>query len=282
MPDLQFALLHHFPAAISTQLRELFSTKLPKKSRKHLQQLVNTYQSVLITMGSTLLAELWDSVRNHDLVLNATQKTTIAQYFNQNAFNYQSFDWLLLIDNCISAFQSHFKLMPLEKNQIKDKAFYHILFHHFPNGLRQNAEIETANQYLLDMFEELLRKSIDSEKIAIFCKKSEEHLTNVLKALSVLTHYKMAVIKEIRVNKFKHTPASYNHQVVALNSNLIDHLEKDKQRALDKFTETCSVQLFQDDFSNGVNLFPFVIDKHSFKKAAKLKNLFLCLQRRKR
>ena len=55
---------------------------------------------------------------------------------------------------------------------------------------------------------------------------------------------------------------------------MIDHLEKDKYRALDNFTETCSVQLFQDDFSNGVNLFPFVIDKHSFKKAANSKTYF--------
>ena len=276
LPDLQFALLNYFPASISTQLRELFSTKLQKRSRKHLQQLVNTYQSVLITTGNTLLAELWDAVKKHDLVLNDAQKATIAQYFNQNAFNYQSFDWLLLIDDSIAAFHKHFKLAPLEKNLIKDKPFYHIIFHHFPNGLRQSTSIETANQYLLDMFEELQKKSIDSEKIAIFCKKSEEHLTLVLKELSVLTHYKMAVIKEIQVNKFRHSPASYSHKVVALNSNLIEHSESDNQRvrALDNFTETCSVQLFQDSFSNGVNLFPFVIDKHSFKKAANSKTYF--------
>ena len=51
-------------------------------------------------------------------------------------------------------------------------------------------------------------------------------------------------------------------------------MEKDIQRSLDNFTETCSVQLFQDNFSNGVNLFPFLIDKHSFKKAANSKTYF--------
>jgi hypothetical protein len=98
------------------------------------------------------------------------------------------------------------------------------------------------------------------------CSDAETNLTTVLTSFNFLAGYKMISIKSIDYSEMRNTRPQYIYNYtdlcgIDIKSNR--NTDQEKVKYEDSPINTDAVFLFKDDYKQGLNLFPFIIDMNA-------------------
>ncbi|MEL6254774.1 MAG: CHAT domain-containing protein [Bacteroidota bacterium] len=258
----RMAILNNFPAPIAENLRKLLVPLGDEEEGydviglPRIKQLAKTYQVLFEFLSFTLLAQLWEAkYKDVKLQLNQELQAKIRNFLYQSIEDRKKFKFLPFI---------HLLLNLLEETEVK----------YFVEELKalsllsdEGSPYKKACEYF-----DLLRDRIHAEEILPVnyieeCKRAEEALAELFSEHGYLTRYTLATIKNIDVQKFRHTPeASFKHVVIRL-IDLLGGMEEEDE-TLDRFLDNQSVLLLKEnedeDITGFLNLSPFIIDENAF------------------
>ncbi len=103
--------------------------------------------------------------------------------------------------------------------------------------------------------------------------QAETQLARLMQHFAFLTQYRMASIKKISYRQMRNGQPEYLHRYVALGIDVKYSEDAEKGRWIALGEQTPSVLLYRgDDYQNGINLFPFVIDYNAltFEQGARI------------
>ena len=102
---------------------------------------------------------------------------------------------------------------------------------------------------------------LDSEKFtSLDCFEAEKQLTTILTSLNFLTKYRMVSMKAINYEAIRNEKAYYLHNYTALGINMKSEVNPERVNYTHEPINTNAILLFKGNYSNSINLFPFVID----------------------
>lgn len=102
---------------------------------------------------------------------------------------------------------------------------------------------------------------------------SETQLAEIMRHFAFLTQYRMVSLKKISYRQLRNGQPEYLHRYVALGIDVKYSEDAEKGRWITLGEQTPAVLLFRgEDYQNGINLFPFVIDYNAltFEQGAKI------------
>jgi hypothetical protein len=105
------------------------------------------------------------------------------------------------------------------------------------------------------------------------CADAESQLADILQRFAFLTMYSMASIKKIGYRQMRNEDPRFLHRYVALGIDKKFSEDAEKINYTELGEQTPAVLLYRgDDYQNGINLFPFVIDYNAltFEQGAKV------------
>lgn len=259
------AIIRSYLAPVSVHLRTLFSSRLPEKySEERLQQLLATYEKAIELLSFIMLSDLWDAVlkRRKPLDISEGERLQLQAFFNLNEFSAPGFDYFLLADALLKI---------ANRNNVR---FYLSPLNAYPEGWLGKEQLAKANEHFQFM-KTVLEEDVPSRLIGPYHVQSEQQLANVLSELSFLIQYKMAVIKNIEVQRIRNMPPTlFKHAMVELDNDFNDYGRKDHWQDLEEPTDMESVLLYQDKLNNNLNLSPFVLDENALTREFNYKIYF--------
>jgi len=105
------------------------------------------------------------------------------------------------------------------------------------------------------------------------CERAEQGLAGILACLAFLTRYRMASIKKVGFRQIRREQPEYLHRYVAVGIDVKYSEDTEKGKWAADGEQNPAVLLYPgEDYSQGVNLFPFVIDYNAltFEQGAKI------------
>lgn len=102
---------------------------------------------------------------------------------------------------------------------------------------------------------------------------SETQLADIMRHFAFLTQYRMVSLKKISYRQLRNGQPEYLHRYVALGIDVKYSEDAEKGRWVTLGEQTPAVLLFRgEDYQNGINLFPFVVDYNAltFEQGAKI------------
>jgi hypothetical protein len=234
-------LIKNFPWPIGVELRRLFSGAMRQPDRGRLDQLFRTIERTMQFLSFVMVAQLWEE--------RIVRKVALTPEFTsqfQNRFSVLTLgNYAWLIRAISKVFQqtetSHFI------NEISD-IFTNKFFDQLDFWVPERNEI---GHYQINLTQGDIEKR---------CVEYEDRLSIMLQNISFLSLYKLITIRQIQVQKVKHTVAKFNHHIDLLNSSDSDFKGMEVQQ--DIFADSNSVLLMKDikDFKDYLNLSPLIID----------------------
>lgn len=259
------AIVDSFPAPIGEQLRKLFSDN--KISVDRLRQLVRTYDITVQLLTYTMLSQLWDTkFSDKKLKIEEEYLVDFNGFFALSSNNYQTFDFLVLMEAITHIFQKH-SIPPFIEE-----------FSDFRELIHEGSELYKAHLFMMEMKSELAAGRVPASEIESFCLQAEEQLTTIMKTCSFLVKYKLVTVKNIEIIKDRHSEPLFKHNNVMLDRVTAGVL--DDAINYSTFTDNQSVILLKniDDISDFLNLTPFVIDENALTGDEKSKLFFYTYQ----
>ncbi len=252
--EMKDVIVRSFLAPISVHLRTLFSQGLSEKHDEvRLRQLWTTYREAIKLFAFILLSDLWDTRLKLEkpLHIEEAERLHLKAFFELNAYTAADFDYFLLMDALLKLAQANEVSCYLEE------------LNQYAEGWAQNEILSSANEHF-QMIRSVLEEDVPSRLIETYCILSEQHLAHVLGAWHFLISYKMAVIKNIEVQRIKNMPpAIFKHALVELDNNYNDIGHKDRWEDLNQPTDMESVLLYRDAVHDNLNLSPFILDENA-------------------
>lgn len=105
------------------------------------------------------------------------------------------------------------------------------------------------------------------------CERAEQGLADILAQLVFLTRYRMASIKKVGYRLIRHGQPEFLHRYVAIGIDVKFSEDTEKGKWTSSGEQNPAVLLYPgEEYSQGVNLFPFVIDYNAltFEQGAKI------------
>lgn len=102
---------------------------------------------------------------------------------------------------------------------------------------------------------------------------SETQLADIMRHFAFLTQYRMVSLKKISYRQLRNGQPEYLHRYVALGIDVKYSEDAEKGRWVTLGEQTPAVLLYRgEDYQNGINLFPFVVDYNAltFEQGAKI------------
>ncbi len=249
--DLRVAVIDSFPTPIGTHLRKLLLSE--EISTDRLRKIVNVYSVALELLAFIMLSQLWDERYNNDkLKIPDEQKAVLNAYFGLQPDQVATYDYVPLI-RAVSEIFTENKIQPfVEEFGDLQKTFY------------AEDAFHTAQLFLEEMKREL-EGAITADEIESFCVQAEDQLCEIFTHLGFCAKYTLATIKSIDLQKFRHQPPSYIHNLVILDRITAAIGVLDDTLVADQFTESNSVVLMknEDELHPYLNLSPFIIDQNA-------------------
>jgi hypothetical protein len=234
-------LIKNFPWPIGVELRRLFSGAMRQPDRGRLDQLFKTIERTMQFLSFVMLAQLWEE--------RIVKKVALTPEFTsqfQNRFSVLTLgNYAWLIRAISKIFQesetTHFisEIAEIFTNKFFDQLDFWV------------PERNEIGHYQINLTQGDIEKR---------CVEYEDRLTIMLQNIAFLSLYKLVTIRQINVQKVKHTVAKFNHQIDLLNSSDSDFKGMEVQQ--DIFVDSNSVLLMKDikDFKDYLNLSPLIID----------------------
>lgn len=254
------AILKALPAPISEQIRKLVMPTLPGATegwdKVGLMRLTQTTQAYQITMDFlvyTLLAQLWEMLIKSDWEPDDTLKNVINDFIHLTLTERQNYDYFSFIRILREAF-------PEEKPPIFIKEFDQLR-----TAFLENEEVENACFFL-----ETLRRQLETVgvlEMGELCERSELALAKIFSRLAYLGRYMLATIRNIDVQKYRHTAdAQFEHLVMKWHGALGFYDKEYRKQA--QFMDNRSVVLLrwgdEPEENRFLNLSPFILDENTF------------------
>ncbi|MEL7533388.1 MAG: CHAT domain-containing protein [Bacteroidota bacterium] len=263
-------IIRNLPWPIGSQIRLLRVSDSPNLER--LEHLISTYVMTGQLLYYILVSDLWDRVRNGEIVLPQAYKTGLP--IDQQA--YLSFDfWGRIVatyeqfsEQGVAPFVPEFEMIIQEWKQ-------------------SDSSMRKAHAFLEDMRAKLLSDppTADMDKV---CLQTEQAVAIMLKKAAFLARYRMLTIRNISIEQPRLRELSYELDMGALNA-LEEHglgmYNDANNRKKSSYTNSQSIVLVanEDRIDDSLNLSPFVVDKHTYvltvntakKESNKLANIYL-------
>jgi hypothetical protein len=260
LPEKRMAVLNALPAPLSEPIRKLLvpmdaQLGYDKVSSARLGQISEAYTTCMELMAFTMLAQLWEAFYakgQQNLQIPEDVKAKIKSFFSLSKPERQVYDFLELVQKIKKVFDqnkiSYFvnELADLSSLFEEDQQFAHSLA--TLNGLRL-----IVNQ----------NASLNSDQLAYHCEHGEESLTYLYSKLGFMARYRLATIKSIEVQKYRHKrEPGYDHSAVVLHNLLggfaVTHVK------INRPLDNLSVLLLNEETWEYLNLSPFVLDENAF------------------
>lgn len=263
-------IIRNLPWPIGSQIRLLRVYDSPDLVR--LEHLISTYVITGQLLYYILISDLWDRVRNGEIVLPKAYNTGLP--IDKEA--YLSFDfWTRLAEAHqqfaqagVAPFVPEFEMIMQEWNQ-------------------SDSSLRKAHTYLEAMRTKLFNTPphADLEKV---CLKTEQAVAIMLRKAAFLARYRMLTIRNISIEQSRLKELSYELDMGALNAleeKGLGMYNDDHSRKKSSYTNSQSIVLTanEDRIDDSLNLSPFVVDKHTYVLAVntakensnKLANIYL-------
>lgn len=260
------ALLKALPAPISEQIRKLIMPSLPgatdgwdKVGMMRLSQIAQAYQISMDFLVFTLLAQLWEMSMVSEWKPTKALALSIQAFLHLPASERQDYDYFSFIrtlrdafsENSPSLFVREFEQLRthfLEDEKVKNACFF----------------LETLRRQL---------KVIGTLEMAELCERGEIALADLFSKLGFLGQYIMATIRNIDVQKYRHTTEAQFEHLVMKWHGAIGIYEKEFRRQ-SRFMDNRSVILLrwgdQPEDNGFLNLSPFILDENTFERVPDL------------
>jgi len=257
------AIMDCLPAPIGDQIRRLFA--LDEVSQERLEQLVTTYGSLTELLVFAMLSQLWDVKFNKaDIVVPEESRKEVAKYFKLEIEEISFYDYLHLIKAIRVIFDDN------QVNYFIDelKEMRHLLY--------RDKEYADAHQFLQTIKQKIYkdRAKFSAKELNALCLKAEDHLSYIFKTLGFLVKYKLVTVKGIGLIKERHKAPEYRVKKVFLDNITAGLL--DEESISKTFTTTNAVILLKskNNFTEYLNLSPFIIDENALLGEKKSKLFF--------
>lgn len=273
-------ILNNFPAPVAEHLRKLFvplgdaDEGYNKISPNRLRQLARTYQVMMELLTFTLLAQLWElRLKNGIHRIDPELGESIQQFLNLKDGDRETFAFIPFIRQL---------RLSLDAQNIA----------YFVEELADMAELVNNDSPFRKacVYMDLLRNRLAArndlelqENIGRLCIEAEEHLSVLFSELGFLAGYTLATVKQIVVQKYRHTlQPRFQHIVVRL-VDLLGGMD-DEEEVFDKFLDSQSVLLLKEDEASEtipfLNLSPFIIDENAFVDNSDVSKIYFYHHRR--
>lgn len=243
---VQIFVFQHFIGELGKQLRELvnigdYQEMAPEKKRRaYIDKILDIARRTFDLLNYALLSAWWDYVKVTPLALHSSQRDQLASCFDKH-FEYNLEQQFQLLQTLVELFQEH--AVPFPFQELPDVA----------GQMAENGEFHQACKALQHLS--------NTTCTPADCDQAESLLGAVLFPFGFLTLYRMASIKKIHYRQIRHDDARYMHRFVALglDNKYSEDAEKLNYCELGEYTP--AVLLYRgDNYQNGLNLFPFIID----------------------
>lgn len=240
---VQRFVFHNFVGEIGKQLRKLVNigddTQMSpaEKERHYVDKCLDIARRSFDLLNYTLLSVWWDAVKTAPRALEPGEQATLRGFFD--AHLEQRLDAQLRLLQTLCALFDRYQL-------------------DFPFGdARARLQPQPAEGSALQRACAQLEQAVQ----AVNSADSERALADILQHFAFLTRYRMASLKKISYRRLRNGQPEYLHRYVALGIDVKSSEDAEKGRWVSFGEQTPAVLLYQgEDYQNGVNLFPFIID----------------------
>lgn len=269
-------ILNNLPAPVAEPLRKLFvplddvDEGYNKLSPNRLRQLARTYQVLMELMAFTLLAQVWENrireqgtesreqgAGNQPIDLVPEVKTAIRDFLDLPDGQRDTFAFIPLIRQL--RLSLHAAGVPYFVEELTNMAAL----------MEYDSAFHRACTYF-DFLRQRLGREGDAQLMAEtgrLCVEAEQHLAAMFAELGYLARYTLATVKQIVVQKYRHTlKPRFRHLVVRL-VDLLGGMDEEEE-TFGGFLDSQSVLLLKEDTGADMlpflNLSPFIIDENAF------------------
>jgi len=239
---------YSFVGVIGIQLRKLMAigeeSFSDEKLRNYIENCIITTRRALELVCFSLLSKLWDSQQIKYQPLNANHSEVIKHFFD-DSFERDILRTIDLLKTLIDVFDQNTIEYPLpELSSAKDL-------------LKADSDFVLACEKM-----QSISKRYDNETYtSLDCYEAEKQLTTVLQGLNFLAAYRMVSIKAINYEEMRNTQKFYLHKYTSLGISMKSGINPEHVNYTEEPINTSAVLLFSgQNYSNSINLFPFVID----------------------
>ena len=253
---VQQFVFQNFVGEIGKQLRKLVNIGDDREmSREHKEQAyvkkcLDITRSAFELVNYTLLSVIWDKVKSGHITLLPEEKAQIKSVF-ETEFMLSLRAQQSILGTLSSVFSRHPSIPFPFREQAAD--FF----------------TQTANGHALEHACTQLEGAQNPPKI----DDAENQLAEILKHFAFLSNYRMVSLKEIAYLHWRNGEPEYLHRYVSLGIDVRFSEDSEKGHWTGEGEQTPAVLLYRgDNYRDGINLFPFVIDYNAltFEQGAKI------------
>jgi hypothetical protein len=252
---VQQFVFQNFVGEIGKQLRKLVNIgddeqmDAAQRARHYVDKCLDIARRSFELLNYTLLSVWWDAAKTAPRTLEPVEQQNLDAFFESHLEQGLDAQFRLLQTLC-GLFRRYEPAFP------------------FGNALERLLPELTAGSTLQRACAEL-EQAVQKRDAAT----AERRLADLMQHFAFLTQYRMASLKKISYRQLRNGQPEYLHRYVALGIDIKYSEDAEKGRWVTLGEQTPAVLLYQgEDYQNGINLFPFVVDYNAltFEQGAKI------------
>lgn len=224
-------------------------------SRDYVEVCIATATRSLQLLCFSFIAKLWDFKKTNNVEFSRDQANILDNFFSSE-IELNIKDYVDLLQTLVSIFDAQKIGYP---------------FSEF------NKEILTDGSSFLNTCKnlEVIKSKLDSGQIVYSTAfEVENELTVLLSALSFLANYEMVSVKEITYNDSRNESIQYLHYYTFLGVDKNDKLFSSNYKYDTSPISKDAVLIYKDQYQQGLNLYPFIIDVNALTNEMEVKICF--------
>ncbi len=240
-------IVKEFVGVLGTHLRKLMAIgkEVPPTSQtyiKYIEQCASLSTCALDLLNFVYLSCLWDIMSKQSLELAPEYKQVLHHFFQDPSASTQ--ERLMLLQTCQNIFMQQGLDFPLEELKNLDK----------------DLEEESPFCQALLHLEALADRSKTNDCNVFDSLEAERDLGIILYRLAFLSNYRMVSMKNIGFSAIRNQDPRYVHYYAPLEVDTHAGSLEEKVKYTEQTVETEAILLYQKDYQESINLFPFIID----------------------
>lgn len=252
---VQQFVFQNFVGEIGKQLRKLVNIgddeqmDAAQKERHYVEKCLDIARCSFELLNYTLLSVWWDAAKTAPRTLEPVEQQNLGTFFESHLEQGLDAQFRLLKTLC-GLFRRYEPAFP------------------FGNALERLLPELTEGSALQRACAELEQAAQKRDAAA-----AERQLADIMRHFAFLTQYRMASLKKITYRQLRNGQPEYLHRYVALGIDVKYSEDAEKGRWVTLGEQTPAVLLYQgEDYQNGINLFPFIVDYNAltFEQGAKI------------
>ncbi len=240
-------IISSFVGVLGVLLRKLIASGQDASSnnnyKDYIEVCIATVNRALQLLCYSFISSLWNQKNDKKFDLDKDTANDLDNFFNTSV-ELNISDYVQLFKALIKMFTNQNLDFPFK--EIKDMA----------DDLKESSVFLTSCKNL-----QAISDKLDSgQYILSTAFEAETELTSFLSTLKFLVNYKMVSIKDIVYEEVRSNQAQYLHSYTFLGIDSENNMYAEKFRYNSKPVSTDAILLFNDTYTKGLNLFPFIID----------------------